>query len=59
MKHFRTERGAFKRELKSWRDLITFDFLDMRKAADMGVGNDEAGEVLVVRGIATRGIKIN
>ena len=34
MKHLRTERGAFKRELKSWGDLITFDFLDMRKAAD-------------------------
>eukprot|EP00439_Symbiodinium_sp_Y106_P034443 s6371_g4.t1 len=34
MKHYRTERGAFKRELKAWGDLITFDFLDMRKAAD-------------------------
>ncbi|CAE7949193.1 unnamed protein product [Symbiodinium sp. KB8] len=41
MKHFRTEHGAFKRELKAWGDLITFDFLDMRKAADMGVGNDD------------------
>ncbi|CAE7274956.1 unnamed protein product [Symbiodinium sp. KB8] len=53
--HFRTECGAFKRELKSWGDLVTFDFLDMRKTADMGVGDDdEAREVLVVRDIATR-----
>ena len=37
MKHFRTRRGAFQRELKSWGDLITFDFLDMRKAADAGL----------------------
>ena len=55
MKQYRTVRGAFKRELKSWGDLITFDFLDMRRAADMGVGNDdEAREVLVVRDVATR-----
>ena len=55
MKHFRTEHGAFKRELKAWGDLITFDFLDMRKAADMGVGNDdEMREILVVRDVATR-----
>ena len=34
---------------------ITFDFLDMRKAAGMGVGlDDEAREVLVVRDVATR-----
>ncbi|CAE7336630.1 unnamed protein product [Symbiodinium sp. KB8] len=55
MKHYRTVRGAFKRELRSWGDLITFDFLDMRRAADMGIGNDdEAREVLVVRDVATR-----
>ena len=55
MKHYRTVRGAFKRELTSWGDLVTFDFLDMRGAADMGLGNDnEAREVLVVRGVATR-----
>ena len=29
MKHFRTQRGAFKRELNKWCDLITFDFADM------------------------------
>ena len=57
VKHFRTERGAFKRELKSWGDLLTFDFLDMRKVADMGVGNDdEMREVLVVHDVATRAI---
>ncbi|CAE7218058.1 unnamed protein product [Symbiodinium sp. KB8] len=50
----RTLRGAFKRELKAWGDLITFDFLDMRRAADMGIGNDdEMREVLVVRDVAT------
>ena len=55
MKHYRTVRGAFKRDLKSWGDLITFDSLDMRRAADMGIGNDdEAREVLVVRDVATR-----
>ena len=55
MKHYRTVRGAFKRELKAWGDLITFDFLDMRRAADMGIGNDdEMREVLVVRDVATR-----
>ena len=36
-------------------DLITFDFLDMRRAADAGLGiEDGAREVLVVRDIATR-----
>ena len=55
MKHFRTVRGAFKRELKSWGDLITFGFFDVRRAANIGVGNDdEAREVLVVRDVATR-----
>ena len=55
MKHYRTVRGAFKRDLKSWGDLITFDSLDMRRAADMGIGNDdEAREVLVVHDVATR-----
>ena len=55
MKHFRTRRGAFQRELKSWGDLIMFDFLDMRKAADAGLGIDDgAREVLVIRDIATK-----
>ena len=51
MKHFRTRRGAFQRELKSWGDLITFE----RKAADAGLGIDDgAREVLVIRDIATK-----
>ena len=55
MKHFRTKRGAFQRELKAWGDLLTFDFVDMRRAADAGVGIDDgAREILVVRDIATR-----
>ena len=55
MQHFRTRRGAFQRELKAWGDLFTFDFLDMRKAADAGLGIDDgAREVLVVRDVATR-----
>ena len=55
MKHFRTRRGACQRELKSWGDLITYDFLDMRKAADAGLGIDDgAREVLVIRDIATK-----
>ena len=54
MKHYRTVRGAFKRKLEAWGDLITFDFLDMRRAADMGIGNDEMREVLVIRDVATR-----
>ena len=41
--------------MKVWGDFITFDFLDMRKAADAGLGVDDgAREVLVVRDIATR-----
>ena len=55
MKHFRTRCGAFQRELKAWGDLITFDFLDMCRAADAGLGIDDgAREVLVVRDVATR-----
>ena len=55
MKHYRTKRGAFQRELKAWGDLITFDFLDMRRAADAGVGIDDgAREILVVKDVATR-----
>ena len=53
MKHCRTARaarGAFQRGLKVWGDLITFDFLDMRKAADASIGLDDgAREVQVCR----------
>ena len=38
MKHFRARRGAFQGELKSWGDLITFDFLDMRQSCGRRIG---------------------
>ena len=47
MKHFRTHRGAFKRELKKWGDLITFDFADMEWANYMGIPEDR--ELLIIR----------
>ena len=38
-------------------DLIVFDFLDMCKASDMGVGLDnELREILVVRDLVSRAI---
>ena len=47
MKHFRTHRGAFKRELKKWGDLITFDFADLEWTNYMGIPDDR--ELLVIR----------
>ena len=47
MKHFRTHRGAFKRELKKWGDLITFDFADMEGTNYMGIPEDR--ELLIIR----------
>ena len=47
MKHFRTHRGAFKRELKKWGDLITFDFADMEWTNYMGIPEDR--ELLTIR----------
>ncbi len=47
MKHFRTHRGAFKRELKKWGDPITFDFADMEWTNYMGIPEDR--ELLVIR----------
>lgn len=46
MKHHRTFRGAFKRKLSKFGDLITSDFMDTRKPA---VGYDTVKEILVVR----------
>ena len=37
MKHFRTHRGAFKRVLKKWGDLITFDFADLEWTKNLWV----------------------
>lgn len=36
MRHFKTRKGAFKRKLTKFGDLITFDFVDMGKATEMG-----------------------
>lgn len=47
MKHFKTYRGAFKRELKKFGDLITFDFVDTTKVHDQGFLLEN--EVLIVR----------
>ena len=55
MRHFKTRRGAFKRKIEQWGDLITFDFVDMRDAKDRGVGiDDDTREILVIRDIATK-----
>ena len=35
MRHFKTRKGAFKRKLTKFGDLITFDFVDMGKATEM------------------------
>lgn len=47
MKHFKTKRGAFKRELEKWGDLITFDFADLEWTSYMGIPDDR--ELLVIR----------
>ena len=47
MKHFRTRRGAFKRVLKKWGDLITFDFADLEWTNYMGIPDER--ELLVIR----------
>lgn len=47
MKHFRTKTGAFKRELKKWGDLITFDCADLEWTDYMAVLDDR--ELLVIR----------
>ena len=47
MKHFKTRRGAYKRELKKFGDLITFDAVDASKVHDDVLVLEK--EVLVVR----------
>ena len=47
MKHFKTHRGAYKRELKKFGDLITFDAVDTSKVHDDVLVLEK--EVLVVR----------
>ena len=47
MKHFKTFRGAFRRKLKKFGDLITFDYVDTRQVRDDASMIER--EVLVVR----------
>ena len=47
MKHFKTRRGSYKRELKKFGDLITFDAVDTSKVYDDVLVLEK--EVLVVR----------
>ena len=47
MKHFKTRRGAYKRELKKVGDLITFDAVDTSKSHDDVLILEK--EVLIVR----------
>ena len=47
MKHFKTRRGSYKRELKKFGDLITFDAVDTSKVHDDVLVLEK--EVLVVR----------
>ena len=47
MKHFKTYRGAFKRKLKKWGDLVTFDFADLERNSYLNACDDK--ELLVIR----------
>ena len=47
MRHFKTRKNAFKRKLSKFGDLITFDFVDMGKALE--IGWRERKELLVIR----------
>ena len=47
MKHHKTFRGAFRRKLTKFGDLITFDFMDTRKTTKLGY--DTVKEILVIR----------
>ena len=47
MRHFKTRKGSFKRKLSKFGDLITFDFVDMGKATEMGWRDHK--ELLVIR----------
>ena len=55
MKHFRTYRGAFKRKLKKWGDLVTFDFADIERNSYLSACDDK--ELLVIRDRYTRMIQ--
>ena len=48
MRHYKTHRGAFKRKLKAFGDLVTFDFIDTQRIMDQGIHTDR--ETFVNRG---------
>ena len=47
MRHFKTHRGAFKRKLKQFGDLVTFDYMDVEKSIDYKFMTEK--EILVIR----------
>ena len=47
MRHFKTHRGAFKRKLKAFGDLVSFDFIDAHRVIDQGIHTDR--EIFVIR----------
>ena len=47
MRHYKTHRGAFKRKLKAFGDLVTFDFIDTQRIMDQGIHTDR--EIFVIR----------
>ena len=47
MKHYKTSKGAFKRKLKAFGDLITFDLMNTQKMARDGIMPDK--DILVIR----------
>ena len=47
MRHFKTRKNAFKRKMSKFGDLITFDFVDMGKALEIGWRDEK--ELLVIR----------
>ncbi|CAJ1370505.1 unnamed protein product [Effrenium voratum] len=49
MRHHRTYRNAFKRPLKEWGDLITFDWITPERVDSLGVEGDK--EVFTIRDV--------
>ena len=55
MRRWRTHKNAFKRPIKKWGDLVTLDFVDMRRASDRGIFDGEPDrEILVMKDVATK-----
>ena len=46
-RHFKTQRGAFKRKLEAFGDLVTFGFIDTQRIMDQGIHTDR--EIFVIR----------